>query len=114
MAEYVKFSGSETMYGMKNLLHSELDLLGFVKRIRTYKKLRKDELVLRLALKNRFEEIIEELKVLYKLLPHDKFAMLEEKKKKSKEETAEEKEVLTLEQELEVIRRRLDRLDEKS
>jgi hypothetical protein len=112
MTEYVRISGAENLYGQKNILHGELDVLNLVKRIRNYKTLRKEELVLRLALKKRIGEVVEDLKVLSKLLPHAHIPELDRKlNKKSKEELADEKLGLTLEQELEQIRRRLVKLD---
>lgn len=106
--EYVRFSVPERVYGDKNLLHSELELLGLVKRIRTYKKLRKEDLILRLALKNKVSESLENLKILDKLLPHSKMVGL--LKRRANEEAIEEGENLTLEQEIEAIRRKLNKL----
>ena len=107
--EYIKFSVPERIYGDKNLLHSELELLGIIKRITNYKKLRKDDLILRLTLKKKIEDILENLKLLDKLLPHSKMAGL--LKQRAGEEAIEEGEKLTLEQEIEAIRRRLEKLE---
>ena len=111
MTEYVRFSPQESIYGEKSILHSELLLLRIVKIVRNYKRLRKEDLVLRFALKKKIEEILEGLKLLDKVLPHDKLPELNKKKPKSgKEEEKEDMEGLSLEQELEVIRRKLERL----
>jgi hypothetical protein len=106
--EYVKFSAPEKIYGQKNMLRSELESLEVVKRIRNFKKLRKEDLVLRLALKKKIQESLENLKTLDKLLPHSKMAGL--RKRKVQEDLEEDEENLTLEQEIEVIRRKLNSL----
>jgi len=110
MGEYVKFSVSEKLYGQKHLLHGELESLGIVKRIKAYKKLRNEDLVLRLTLKKKINEILDGLKVLDKILPHSKMAGL--KKRKIESEFDAKNENLTLEQEIEVIRRKLRRLQD--
>ena len=112
MTEYVRFYGTESLYWQKHLLHSELELLGIIKKLRSYEKFRQEDFVLKVAVKNKIDGIIESLKLLDKLLPHDKLAGLGVVKRppKSKEETKEEKENISLEQELEIIRRRLDKL----
>lgn len=110
MTEYVRLIRPEIVYGDKNILYSELGLLGIVKRIRVYKKLRAEELILRIALKKKFDEVLECLQILDKLLPHDKLAGLEKRRQKAKEEKAEGKENLSLEQELERIRRKIEHL----
>ena len=106
--EYIKFSVPERIYGDKNLLHSELELLGIIKRIRNYKKLRKDDLILKLTLKKKIEEFLDNLQLLDRLLPQDKLPGLDRKKRE--EELMEMKGELSLEQEIEVIRRRLEKL----
>lgn len=111
--EYVRFRGGESIYGEKNLLGVELGTLSFVKRLRNYKKLRQDELVFKILLKKKFDEVIEQLNVLDKLLPHSKMAGLIKKPKPRSEfegMSAEDKAALTLEQEIEAIRRKLERL----
>lgn len=110
MTEFVRLARPEVVYGEKNILHSELGLLSAVKKIREYKKLRGEELVLRIALKKKFSETLECLQILDKLLPHDKLAGLEKRREKAKGEFAEEKENLSLEQELEGIRRKIEGL----
>lgn len=106
MTEYVRFNPQENLYGQRNFLNSELDLLSIVKRIKNFKKLRADEQVLRLTLKKKMEEMIETLVVLDKLLPPGHFRILKQEGTglKEKEET------LTLDQEIEMIRRKLEKL----
>ncbi len=112
--EYVRFFSRESLYGEKNLLRAELGILGFVKRLRAYKKLRRDELALKLVLKSKIMEVEEQLEILDKMLPHSKMAGLIKEKKRHMDEikgmTAEDKQAFTLEQEVERIRRKLEML----
>lgn len=107
--EYVKLSSLESIYGQKQVLHTELELLGIVKRIMAFQKLRQEELILKIALKKEFDDTMENLKLLDKLLPHTKMTGLI-KKEFISEEIEEERGVLTLEQEIEQIKRRLEKL----
>lgn len=111
MVEYVKFNKTESLYGQKRFLHGELELINAVKRLRNYKDLRREELVLRLALKKRAGEALENLRLLDKLLPHARLPKVEKKPEKKPEEEKEENKVLTLDQELEIIRRKLETLE---
>ncbi len=111
--EYVKFSGREGLYGEKNLLKTELGMLGFIRRIRTYKKLRNEELALKIVLKKKVDEVKEQLEILDKILPHTKMGGLIKRPKPKNENIAlsiEDKAALTLEQEVETIRRKLEML----
>ena len=108
--EYVRFSTAESLYGERSLLFSELNILGFVKRLRNYKKLRSDELILKIVLKKKIDELKEQLEVFDKLLPHSKMAGLIKMPRPKEELSLDDKEALTLEQEVERIRRKLERL----
>ncbi len=110
-SEYVRFFGREALYGEKYLLTAELGVLGFIKRLRNYKKLRQEELILKIALKKKIDEVEEKLEIFDKLLPHTKMAGLI-KKPTPKEYNLDDKEDLTLEQEVERIRRKLETLRE--
>ena len=110
-SEYVRFFGKEALYGEKYLLTAELGILGFVKRLRNYKKLRQEEMILKIALKKKIDEVGEQLDIFDKLLPHTKMAGLI-KKPAPREASFEDKEALTLEQEVERIRRKLELLRE--
>jgi hypothetical protein len=109
MAEYVKFSGAERLYGEKNILHSELEVLNFVKGIKEYKEVRKESLILRIALKNKLEELDEAMKMLDKLLPKDMPPGISLTKRMDEKMGRKN---ISLEQEIEVIRRRLAKLHE--
>lgn len=109
--QYVKFLGSESNYGQKRLLRGELEILNFVKRIRAYKSLRRDDIALRLTLKTKISEILAEMEILDKSLPYVKFMHAEKPTEKDKEKEKKEDEVLTLDREVELIRRKLERLE---
>lgn len=109
MNEYVRFLGPESLYWYKHFLHSELEILDIVKRIKNYQRLRREEHILRIALKKKINESIEALNILDKLLPHARFHGLM-KKNKAEEEIIEDKEALSLDQELEQIRNKIERL----
>ncbi len=113
MVEYVKFSGSESLYGQKRFLHSELDILSLLKRIKNFKSLRKQELALRIALKNKVGEAFEGLQILEKLLPHARLPK-SESQRDSRENAEEKSKILTLDQEVEMIRRKLEGLERNS
>ncbi len=102
MAEYVKLSYAEKKYGEKNLLQSQLQLLNSIKHLKEYKKLRKQELLLKIKLKEKVIETIDELKMLDKRLPK-----VQPKHKISRKEN---KENLSLENELEKIKNKLKAL----
>ena len=108
MTEYVRFSDPERIFGEKYILYGELGILNMLKRLKNYKKFRSEELILRLTLKKKIDDAQENLRVLDKLLPHHKMEGL--RKREMKEDLIEENEALTLEQEIEAIRRKLERL----
>lgn len=110
MVEYVRFSGHESLFGEKHLLHCQLSVLNIMKRIINYKKLREEELVLKIALKKRVVEILETLEMLDKILPHSRMAGLIRRENKVKEIDKKKEGALTLEQELELIRRKIENL----
>ena len=110
MTEYVRFSGAESIYGQKGILHSELDILNSLKRMNRFEKLRSDEFVLKFAFKTKLDELLAGLEELDKLLPHHKMHGLF-KEEKLKEEAEKKNEDLTIEQELENIRRKLEKLE---
>ena len=109
--QYVKFLGAESIYGQKRLLRGELEVLNFVKKIRAYKILRREDLALRLTLKTKIAEILTEMEVLDKSLPYVKFMHVERSAEKDKDKEKKEDEVLTLDREVELIRRKLERLE---
>lgn len=110
MVEYVRFSRPERLYGNRSLLHVQLETLEILRRIKAFQKLRNEELVLKIALKKKLDECAEALKVLDKLLPHAKMPWMH-KKHEIEEEIEKESEIHTLDDEVEEIRRKLERLE---
>ena len=70
--EYVGLEPSQQIYGGKNLLYCEMELLNTIKSYHVYKKLRKEELSLKKLLKRTITELEEELGRLNDLLPKTK------------------------------------------
>ncbi|SRR3989338_10823513 len=128
MSEYVKVKAPEITYGATNLLQSQISLITTLQHYQEYKKLRKDELSAKIDFKNKIEKLKELLDNLSRALPESKF--LEEKKEKeklekeislnfSKEKPIKQKKqekaksdnaTLSLDEELEEIRKKLEKL----
>lgn len=114
-SEFVRINNSEVGYSKKHLLNSELELLNLIKSFRVFRELRKEEFVLKVTLKNKIAEALDNLKELEKKLPKTHYKP--EKKVKKVEEVKEVKEVVeqkkkkrTLEDEIEEVRRKLQGL----
>lgn len=71
-SEFIKIQDQARKYGEKNLLISQLSTINLHQRVKEFKKLRKEELVLKLSLKKRIDEADESLSHLLKLLPKTK------------------------------------------
>ena len=93
MTEYVGFSHSEKKFGQKSFLMAQLEILDSLRNIGEYKKLRQEELVLKIALKMKINEMFQKLEELNRLMPKSSF----------KVETPEDK-ILKIEKEKKVIR----------
>lgn len=119
--EYVRFAEHEGLRGQKDLLITELGVLNIVKRLRMYQRLRSEEHAMRILFKRKMGEVLEILKMLDRTLPHSRMMAnlkKEEEERKKEQKKMEEKahvekkgDVLTLEQEVEMIRRRLEKLN---
>ncbi len=72
MAEYVKIDYSDKIDGAKDLLESQMALIEAIKIYTGFEKLRKEEMILKIALKNKIGELFGEMNVLKKLLPGTK------------------------------------------
>jgi hypothetical protein len=70
--EYVRISPQERIYGDKSLLLSQLSLINMIKRYKEYKAVRKEELLLKIELKKKFEETKVLLETLDRILPRVK------------------------------------------
>ncbi len=104
--EYVRLSEPTLIYGKRTLLNSQVSILKITKNLLAYRNLRAEELVLKIALKNKIEDALSSLYLLEKLLPK-----LPEKESPDfiKEDSASSSS-LSLEAELEEIRRKLAHL----
>lgn len=104
--EYVGLSASENVYGQKYLLYSELELLNLVNGLKGFRKARSEEFVLKVALRGKIAAALVALEKLEKNLPKTHYKA----EKYLVKTVKEEKENLTLQQEIENIRERLRRL----
>jgi len=100
-SEYIKISPTEKVYGAKNLLTAQLNILNSHKDIREYRKLRNEEFALKVSLKSKLNEAFSTLEILDKLLP--KIRIDEEIEEKHPED-------LSIEQQSSLIREKLKRL----
>ena len=69
MVEYVRLLKPSALYAKKQLLQSQLESLNIIKRIKRYHELRKEELILKIALKKKLEDIKTELNIFERFLP---------------------------------------------
>lgn len=107
-SEYVKLSPAESFYAHKNLLQSQLEIIMAMKQFKEYKKLRNQELNLKIKLKSKILEMNNLLKELEKTLP--KTALKPQSAEEKLAQTEQEKEMLSLENELEKIKQKLEKL----
>lgn len=107
--EYIKIDSTEKVYGQKNLLKSQLELISVIKALENYKKQRNEELILKISLKNRLSELKSALEVLDKILPKPTITPAKETIIKFDEPRKK----LSLEQEAEEIKRKLLMLQNK-
>ncbi len=108
-SEYVRVSIPERLYSVKGLLRTQLATLNALQAFRNYKKLRNDEFLLRISIKNEVESCITLLMQLEKVLPQTAYQLPSEREKKQ-EPTNEEKEELSLNDEIQMIKRKLSAL----
>ena len=103
-SEYIKISPTEKIYGARNLLTTQLNILNNHKNIREYKKLRNEEFALKVSLKSKLNEVFSTLDILDTLLPKIKAG------KRAEEIEEKHPEDLSIEQESSLIREKLRRL----
>ncbi|MBX4196368.1 hypothetical protein KW805_02155 [Candidatus Pacearchaeota archaeon] len=103
-SEYVRITVAEKLYGQKHLLHSQLSLLNSVKRMRGYEKLRKEENLLKIELKKTVLDALNSLEILEKMLPKGNFIT---HKPAIRYDMMQDKEVITIEEELNAIKKKL-------
>ncbi len=107
-SEYIRLSRPEKIYGEKNLLKAQMEILRLIKSFEKYKSLRKEELNLKILLKTKIDETQEKIKLLDTLLPKvkDKRFLV----KQEKESPLSLKKRLSLEQQIEFIRKKIESL----
>lgn len=101
--EYVKLSDSEINFGTKNLLESQLGFATLLSQIKKYHALRRKELLLKIELRRRLEDAKETIRSLERILPKT------EDEKPKYERTISSKKP-SLEEEIEIIKKRLEEL----
>ena len=69
MVEYVRLLKPSAVYAQKQLLQSQLESLTIIQRIKRYHELRKEELILKITLKKKLDEIKTDLSIFEKMLP---------------------------------------------
>jgi hypothetical protein len=113
--EHVRITQNERKEGEKLLLQTQLDMLSTVKRLRNYKNLRKEELNLKLVLKTKLGETETLLSEIEKLMPETEYKIVEgekpkkvKKEKAVKEEKPKKEKEFTVEDEIDLIRKRLE------
>ncbi len=79
--EYVRLNSQELLYGKKSFLEAQLSLLNSTKHLNEYKKLRKEEFMLKIELKKSADEALVSVNLLQSLLP--KTVIKEEKHHKT-------------------------------
>ena len=102
--EYIKIGHSEQIYGKKNLLYSQMEILNIKKRFQTYKKLRMLEFKIKSLLKRKIKMLKEELNTFDSVTPKIKKSNFEIKSMKNYPKRKE------LEYEIEEIRKKLAEL----
>lgn len=110
--EHVFLSAMEREYGAKQLLNSQINILNFLKHFDAYRALRSEELILKIALKNKVNDAMKSLDVLERLLPKPTHQeeKTPKKKKGNKSERHKQNHKPSLEQEIEEIRSKLSKL----
>lgn len=125
---HILLDSNHAARGKEALLSSQMGLLKSIKHIRNYSKLREQELKEQEGLKEMLSEIDSTLKEFNKTLPHvsksdlkqvekikgeekkEKKKQKKKEKKKKKQKQKKENENESLEQELNEVRKKLDRL----
>lgn len=108
--EYVRLRSPEKFFTEKNLLLAHLELLTEMKRLKTYSQIRQEQTKLKLLLKEKVNDIIEKLKDLEKELPKSRINVKEVKKEKIEIQVSEDPVDLSLEQEIDYIKKKLSSL----
>ena len=107
-SEFVRLSVPEQKYGESHLLSAQLELLNLIKSFHKFKELRNEELVLKVTLKAKVEEMLEQITKLEKLIPKANYkeATPEDRDKERKKQERK----LSLQEEIERVREKLAKL----
>ncbi|MEI6731246.1 MAG: hypothetical protein WCK90_01045 [archaeon] len=113
-SEYIRFVNPQVKFGQKTVLEAQLSLLNSMKHMREYKRLRDQELILKIHLRKKIEEAKTSLELLDHALPKSQFREEKNDAESLVREAVmvpsilhEERRDLSLEQELEKVKRRL-------
>jgi hypothetical protein len=112
-AEYVRFTQEETTRTQTNFLESQVHILQGLKRFKTYRLLRNEELQLKIKLKTQIDALNEQLAVVDRLLPQTEFKFPHPKQTHTSKESTEKTETAdtySLEDELAAIHKKLQAL----
>jgi len=109
-SEHVRLSSAEKIYGEKMLLISQLNILNSHKMMKDYKKLRKEEFALKVELKSKIDETNSLIEMVDKMLPRIKTNETKENEMFHHKNKKEVNDNISLEQELEEIKRKLERI----
>ena len=104
-SEYVSFTDVERRFIEENYLNVHLEFLGMIKKLKAYSLLRREELLLKIKLKAKFEEIFTKIELFEKCLPKIRSRGINEERVEKK--TSED---FNLEREIEEVRWKLERL----
>ena len=101
--EYVRLTNSEKIFGNRNMLHAQLEFLNSMRGFKKFRDLRNNEFILKVSLKNRIGEFHALLYKFESLLPKTSYKV-ETKKEKGKKISP------TLQDEIDVVKRKIDKL----
>jgi hypothetical protein len=107
-SEYVGMSNNERVFGQKELLNMQLDMLNTLGRLKHYKKLREEEHVLKIALKSKIGQSKDALEKLKGLLPKTEYKFGSDEMGKAIMD-----EDVSLSEEIEIIRKKLSKLSQE-
>lgn len=109
---HVRLEHNEAVSGKRELLSAEASLLHLLKKIKTYKKSRKRELLYKNNFKKNISTIKSELKNIKETFPRETNIFHEkEKDREAERETIEEEKDEIIERELQDIKEKLEQLD---
>jgi hypothetical protein len=106
--EYIKILYPEKVYGEKNLLFSQINLLEIHRILHQYKKIREEEFSLKIELKKEADALRNAVEALQKLMPKSTIHPISDEKEQVEcKEEPEYQEELSLEEEIDSIKKKL-------